>query len=1005
MAYTIPPGNKVAYPFTSGTPYTIPLGNKVAFRFGGLPGTVFAVGWDSALFGSASIVNTTTQLFVQGIDDGLVSLNLVVTKSLLAQGFTTMLFGQQAVRNNTTIASPSGFAPNVFGTAWASYYTRFLTPSGWSSEAYGVAQLSGGVRNAQMNGFATQAMGTPSITFQLRQLFPQWFVDTSYGTPVMGYDRPVAATGFDSAAFGDAEVFDNTIHCNLTGFDAAAFGATEAYLYTRTVQAKSVADLDINNIGFPHVFNRTHYVIQSYRSTDWIEGGVADPLTTSIRNVNRVVDLVGNGIAPVFRQVSINAEVVNGARAYDLVGFDATVWGSGTFIAPRVRTVGPQGFEPIELSSRFHIVRNAAFQILPVGTDTSAVGTPPLVVNTRRSFYVGGLGQTAEFGLPFIAPGVRTIGPQNNLEPVRGLIGGATVWFRVRQLTQLPPDFPFTAFGVPTLDIHRNDVFAKSIPPTWQWGTPSVRNNTPEVRPLWDSDSFTRFGATAVFNRWNYYPMQGDVLSAFGLVLIEYRTKTVSPPGFDALRPNLLHRIQKLTPDPPATQNVNPAGLGDQLLMSGPLAKSNALFPPGFTSDAYGQTVLENRGIFVAGIAPPIDDGSGTQFGVPTLPMRQTARPDGFLSEGHGKPILDPLTIWAPTGAPDQAISNHGGIGGTTIDWFLSQNDIRPVWGQARVENKNRAIAANTLGDESSFGQTKVTLKIQYVFPDGQRFGKYGYPELFGGNRALILYGFDLASYGAPRVDHVEPRNRKLTVNGLNPLVFGTPWVSNFIRTLPVPGLNATLFGSTIVQRPPPPALPNGLDATLWGAATFIAYRIRTLAPVGLDSFVMDYVLGNFRDRLRVRGNLTRENVSAGDLLAMGTPSLDQGTRPLFVPGWSGASGRPSVRRINRVDIVSAGRHDTYGETWVMGVIPGTIQPRGEDFAQLGQPRFVHTANVLGWTGELGAVRVGRPVGAEGFDPSQFGQVVAMGFGCGRQARVMRGWDSASIGAASVGGV
>lgn len=1003
--YTIPPGNKVAFPFSSATPYTIPAGDKVPFRFGGLPGTVFAVGSDLSLFGTASIVNTTVELAPAGINDGLVSGNLVVSKSLLAQGFTTMLFGQQALRNNTTIAAPSGFDASAFGTQWASFYTRFLNPSGFATNVYGTATLSGGVRIAQMNGFDTAAVGTPSITYVLRQLFPQWFVATGYGIPVMGYERPLAPAGIDSLVMGSTTVFDNTIRPTGIGFDASIFGATEAYLYTRTLQAKSVADLDINNIGFPHVINVRQYITPEYRSTDWIEGSVADPISTNIRNVNRVVDLIGNGIAPLFRQVPETASVDNKARAYHLDGFDATQWGTKpdgtTFIAWRNRSVAAQGFEPIELSSRFHIVRNAAYQILPVGFDTSAVGTPPLVVNTRRSFYVGGLGDQTTWGVPFVAPGVRTLLPAV-FQQSQEIMGVTTIWYRVRELGQLPPDFPSPAFGIAQLDIHLNIVAAKSIPSKLQFGTASVRNNTPEVTPLWDSDSFTHFGAPAIFNKENYFPMQGDVMSLFGLVLIDYRTKTIPVPGFDAMRPNNLHKIQKTSPDPPMNVTIEVNGF-DASIFGGVATKNNAIFGQGFETSAFGTVVAENRGIFPIGIPPPIDENNGTQFGTPVLPMRLVMKPEGIFGDGYGKLVLDPRTIWAPRGAPQQAIDNHDGIPGDFIDGFLNDhNGVMPVWGSVRIENKNRIINEQSFFSMDSYGIPSLVLKIQYAYPNGQVLGKFGYPELFGGDREVLFAGFDLAFYGKPTIGIVEPRNRPLFVGGLAPNVFGTTTVSNFIRTMPVSGLNATLFGQTWVQRPPPPALPNGLDATLWGNP-MIAYRIRHVMPDGTDTFTMDYELGSFKDRMRVKGTLITPSITGGDLLAMGTPTVDKGNRGITLTGFAGVMGAPPVvRRINRVDIVSAGRFDVYGDPWALATTQGTIQPRGEDFLAMTLPSAAYQLRMQGWAGEMGMPRVAQGVGAVGFDPSQFGQVVAVGFGCGRQARVMRGWDSAIVGAASM---
>lgn len=997
-------------------PYTAPLPGHGPLSFGSeVSGQALSpIGIYDGALGQPGVTGPKT-LLAQSIGNtlGMGVPNLKFGQFFIKPGgYVTQAFGTAKLENKQRFVGAVGFNATLFGTDWVSYFLRQLTPTGIKQDGYGTATLAGGVRLALMNGFATAVYGRPTVTLAVREVFPQWFVDTRYGTPMMGYDRTLTGQGFDATKWGDGLVWDNTQRPGALGFDASRFGTAWADRRVRSLLVKPFPDGDLQNIGFPKLHNLNQFITANYVQSQWDEGGFGSPIEMHVYNVNRKIDLVGNGIAPPFRQIPLTHAIVNGARTLKAKGLDATLWGvktasDGMFIAYRVRSVYPQGFQPAELSSRFHIVRNAAAQLKPVGFDSARLGVPPLVVNTRRYFSGIRVGLTDGYGLPFIAPRVRTVGPQNPLDPVRGIIGGATIWFRERTITPTPPPFGWGAFGKLALDVHWNIVAAKSIPPSWRWGYGAVRNNTPEITPYWDSSLFTQFGRTAIFNKLNWYAIEGWQAGLWGPnTIITYRTKKITPAGFDGARYNPKHTIRNVNPDPPGQQYVYGASLGALGGVGTPYATNNGLYPVGIFDDHYGSPKVQGMSIFPQGIPPFIGD-NGTAFGTPSIPGRQGAQNATLgLIDGYGKPRLDPYTIWAPKGAPQQAIDNHGGVIGEIIDAYLDRNtDVRPLFGRPRVELKNRRVTHYFSGPLDSYGQPRLSRKPQYAVVAGMKFTKYGFPVLFGGDRAVLAAGFDLSSYGTPSLTIPEPFIRYLRPAGPVFSAFGATWVANFIRYPGVTGFNATAFGTTWVQRPPPPAYPPGLDASRWGTA-MIAYRIRHLTLDGMDTFVCDYTLGRFRDRMRLHGRNRPMNVSLGVQSIMGVPSLDAKLRALYLRAIVPASGSfptPVVRKQNRVNLVSLGAQTAWGEPWALAVQPGTVQPRGEDFSTLGRPQASYQVFLDGWMGELGAARVGWPIGAAGADTSQFGEMVLMGFGCGRQARAMHGWDSFTAGTASVG--
>ncbi len=1005
--------------------YSPPNASAIQMVWAGSDKSVSPESIDSLNIGAANLVNVSQGAFTQGFDASTVGLPKIAQTFPITPGTDFARYGNAHVELLLTKTKPAGFSASLFGKPWVVYFLRQIRPEGFKRDAYGKPAMQGGVRDAPVSGFNALGVGRPNVTLGSRQVYPTWFVDTRYGKPMMGYDRTFSMTGFDATKWGATLVWDNTQRAYPRGLDATRFGTAWADRYTRSIGPKRFVDGDQENIGFPNLYNLNRYITVNYIADQWNEGGMGAYQSLFVKNVNREVDLVRNGIAPPFRQVPLGHQVLNGARQVRAHGFDAVRWGErkavgGTFIAPRIRYLQGHGFKPIELSSRFHIVRNGAFAPVPTGWDSARVGRPPLVENTRRYFDHFKVGQTDAWGMPFIAPRVRSVGPQNPLEPVRGLVGGATVWFLNRDVTPAQPSFGWGSFGkVIVTGYPIPNARVKSIPPTWQWGTARVWNRTPEVTPYWETRLFTQFGNNAIFNRNNYFPIEGLSLLRFGdNTIITYRTKQVGKRGFDALRFNPKHTIRNVLPDPPGQQYAIGCTLGKTGRIGDVQFKNLALWPVGIDSDSYGTAKLQGMSIFPKGIPPFISD-NGTQFGMPDIPGQQhitvpSMPTDTKFSGYFGKPRMTPWTIWAPSGAPDQAKNNNPGrdqIIDQTLDDKYGYG--HPWFGWPRVELKNRIVYQRRNSVNERFGQPKLSRNPQYAKPDGPRLTKYGYPHLLGGNRAVLAAGFDLSSVGAPTLTAVEPFIRYVYPKDTDFARIGSAWAANFIRYPGVRGIDSDAWGRAWIHPPPPPAYPPGLDATLWGEkrptdGMFIAYRIRHLGMTGFDAFVSDYSLGWFDERMRVLGRSVPRDVSLGDQSTVGKPALNAKDRAIVVNGIVPSSRpvpAPAMRQQNRVNLVSLGRLTSWGEPWALAAQEGSVQPRGEDFAAVGWPTTSRDIRVPGLVGNLGSARTAKPASIPGIPAAGFGQTVLMGFGCGRQVRAIIGYDSSTFGEVTVNGV
>lgn len=287
MAYTIPPGNEVAFGF-DGTVYTPPAGNAVALRFGGLPNTAFAVGFNAAQFGTAKVANVTQQVFPQGWNSGAVSGHLVVTKSLQppgflagvfgipalarsipVQGFAAELWGRATVRNllggieaigwdsfvgssdavvtgkqpvqrvappgaNTTLfgalqvfpltLGPHGYVASAWGTAKVANLKQFVRPSGLAATVFGTTKVFNFLTYVAPQGITPPLMGFP-VVFPVK-IHPFWLdYGDLFGTATVKWRWP-SAVGFVATRFGSAKAYNKTTIVRPAGPVFSQFGVT-----------------------------------------------------------------------------------------------------------------------------------------------------------------------------------------------------------------------------------------------------------------------------------------------------------------------------------------------------------------------------------------------------------------------------------------------------------------------------------------------------------------------------------------------------------------------------------------------------------------------------------------------------------------------------------------------------------------------------------------------------------------------------------------------------------
>ena len=1022
MAYTPYPGNKVPFEF-DGTVYVVPLGNKVPFRFGGLPGTVFAVGWDSVAFGSAAAFNATSQLFPQGWDSSFVSGNLVLTKSLLVSGIPPGAVGTATIYNSTRYLSPFAVVPGLvgthriylatifpvgfnafqgFGTAWVSLGTRRISTVTLGDQSkFGTAAFAGGVRwlDVAGRGIAPGAFGTARAWFRVRELLPLWFVATQYGRPALDFNHFVNPAGFGGEAIGQAEVYRPRFIVDLAGRGIAgpAWGDHRVDLHTQHAGPLGWLDggaTEAERFGRPLAYNLTQYLQQLFEVTPG-DGGVFGSFNY-VDNHNKVVST--EGMAPGKLGT---AEIRNNARIVSTPAYvEFTRWGDA-LVADAIRTLSTRGADTSQWGSAVGmIVYNDGRVLAPQGIAAGDVGKPGRVWSNLQTLKMQGFDQS-EHGTGMVAFAIRTVAPYSLPEPPPFGNVLTDLWIRY-----LPPQgIAASRYGVPTLEIHRTIIAPASVlPPSNAFGTGRVWNLTPELHAYgW---SATLWGAARLHNQFERYAFEGWDSLEFGRHVVKDRRQTVLVPGYAPPAISTKHQVRKVMPDPPAPQTIEPGDWTDSR-MGGASVRSNVLFPAGFTQATYGTLRIVSNGILPRGITPPYDDTTGVQCGIPALNRTPVILPGGIPSPVAALPDVGPRYVWAPMGYP--YTTGYWDERGELMDNRLigNNNPTRPFFGLASVTHRHRTLSVTGTAF-GGYGLASLSLNPQYVRPGGPTFQRFGFPVLNGGGD-IETYGDAMAVYGRPIVIIPDYGPKTARPGGIAAGAFGRGEVQLFNRELLAKG-----WISFTVSAPVPPSWPRastwvsnayapfpaaGSDHARYGTP-WVSHRVRTVAPAGWQSELLDWSPGAFKDRMRVtkQMRLQAHGASAG---AAGVPWISNRLRTLAPPSLGNTLeyGLVNVRKQNRVNVPGF-------DALVFGDVQrweaGTIKAHGDELALIGRAVIQRVIGAVGMAGNIGAPRLAHGIGAGGIVAPTTPTPTAVARWCGDKALAAGSFESTQMGNATV---
>lgn len=1027
--------------------------------------TIHHLGEDFSAFGLAYVDQTVRVLGVDGWSSSYVSASSMVSRysrDVIAGGFRSSVWGDHNVYYGTQRPSPAPIAPSGgVGGVEVTFRVRYLVPPGLDATLFGTAIAQDAVLYARPGGipplnnlgpvnewrvpapnidFRTKSVSVtrppeagevsdrltvthfvqwvdlagsgadnanlpePVIDFRYRTIFPISVLSLEWGTAFVHRTTFVTPTGWESSTVPEnAELLINTrrVYYYSGEADQAAYGNATVFNWRQ--------DINLHNNGwydtqwnFPVVYNLKREIVvapfaENVNPDQWPK------YLPLVENENRVLGAFGH----ISSRVGVSTWIRNNAAPVLPEGTDMTLWGAGTFIAHRNRTVQAQGWDSF-YNERYTVVWDKADVLGPAGIgDTSAFGRPNPVANLNREVkhHSGWVGP--EWGVPFIAFARRFISP--------GPFYDVPASFP--EVRHNP--FPITPVGIPwqgqvgghDVMIFRREAFPKSVNVhSVEWvGEPIVRNRNQTVAPYAYDQSL--FGRPDIQNFVRYIAPEWVNPDYFTPPLITYRTRTVYAAPITVPVFPVIHRVRKDSPDPPSQQRIalNDAnGDGEELdglgipppPMGVPWAKLATLYPPSITgATMFGTHVVKTNAITPLTI---FEDGL---FGTPVLIFTQIVYPIGRGSTASvsQQARMTPWNIYAPHG--DQIPQGY-----TPANSIAHVIRSEAVFGSPTVTNQHRSIGpVPQRGDDPTngfdffpkFGVPTFTLRRQYVVPTGIRSNRFGQiiflnvPQYVNlddevnhqGTAPSTQWGENAIGYPP-----VQPSlHRPVYPVGLSATVWGEHAVELFDRTIFVEGIEhsgnpqqflTTPWGDALVGYPRRYTIGMGVQ-TLWGN-NLIEFKNRPVYPVGwVNCSLEDDNFDDYRFPMKViRKNPLVRPASMGDVTVFGTCTVSQRVRTVYSRGVdSYNSGSHSVKASSTIGAQG-------WESLLIGDIDrweaGKIKAHGDDVSEVGIPRLLHPLRASGFdSGAVAAPRIAPVVSPVGIPNIAFdGPSVTNPFGC-----------------------
>lgn len=849
------------------------------------------IGIDSMDFGATDVRNKTPSIFISSINAPVFNAPAIGyrQRTVKPTGFDRLLLGKPLLIKTPELA-PKGLLAYQSGqvTVWyknreikavgfedAKYSekhttwlrVRLLTPLSWVSNLNGRAVLTRNVRELIAGGYDSARYGTAWASFSPRSIAPQSIFKEFPTRHLVGRLQTVAPAGYIATLFGTRIIpVAQTLY--PLGF-SERFGVPVIDWYTRQLFATGFftgAKYQALRWGYTEVYNSVQYVRQEQDLT----GGLAPPKWSdwqSIENKNKRIGVTG------FQSQRFGyTKIDNNAEPLLPMGIKPPIIGGG-MVAGAIRHITPAGMEAPYFGS-YNSIYNDARIVDNKGGVHSTYGKP-LVESNRRYFKGIGRFESLEISEPMISYAIRTLRFDERYGIAPPQINLPTIDTYTKYVE--PAGFESSRTGLPTLFIHFNIIYPKWRQLT-RYGEGRVYNLTPEMR-TYGHDSM-EFGVAAIRTQWRKVGAMGDTATLFGRLYISDRTKTIGSQGWLDTKLSQKHIVintgaplfteQKINLDKygikvpdvsPQYLQVPKPGLNQNVIYV-VQTKPNTLF---------GDTVVRANSI-------RLDDGSGIgtrNFGDGNrIELKNRAITFNGSKEqviqsviALGKPRMSPHTIYAPKEAPNQAQANHpesihDGLAPHYVDFWTSKG-VGVVVGNPKVENQNRYIRAYG-SDSMVIGNQRAYLKaiVVNLNKNGITAGRAGVPKIPFTRQDLSFRDQSVDTLALGKPDVISTWSNIDNAGGISMPAIPKHEVQLKHRWVKPIGYSGLLMGASKYQDSPymwqglrvgahvPTKIGAG-DTSIFGTA-FISARVRGISIEGIDSFISEYDVDSFADRMKV---------------------------------------------------------------------------------------------------------------------------------------------------------
>ena len=866
-------------------------------------------GFENLYFGDASIANTIPSLFVEPIESlehGQQFIAYATRNVYLRESQSYLGVGVAKIEQTPSIA-PKGFESD-YGNAWVSLKIREIGLEGkgtqldeFGSEAwidyrqrpitikdgegpvftgYGIPELTHDVRFIEAKGRSDHKLGLSWVSDYTRSLQPESIPNIAVSiTHSISGPKTLRPVGFEATQWL-TRIIPHSTTAYLQGFsNRFDYGEARVENYKNHIKPLPFStDSSLGNRwGYTELWNLRQVVTQEFDAQD----GLNPPEIgrwNAIENRSKEAPMNGTDMQRFGR-----AQFLYGARLIEPRGNNHLTVNDKLTVTHWQREVAPEPLDSLVIP-RWAVAFNIADLVHATGFDAFQSSHTNSLENLSRKYQRVGAYETAQYGVPFIADGVRNIVPRelHAIQPPR--IDLPTVHLNTRYIDDANVGNGL-GIGLPFARIHWNRITTRwSFNAALFVGEPTLKNLTPEYRAYGHNSE--EYGQARLRTEWREVEQNGDSAQSFGQLIIRDRTswilqnKSAQYMVFGQLR---MERVGGIPDEQTVITMGNDfdlfgkhfVGAQECLLegiappkIEGPFIYANSIrVEPGFWREAYGELEIYNKNqqIIVDEFQDP-----------PELP----------------KPMLSPHLIFAPNERPEGFLPPENAH---YVDHDAQGRSLKGVGRDIAVGHKNRMVKADGVDAPDSHRDGRPIPDVRntkfLVEAKSLQSLRFGFPEMLPhdieaeqmeASDTMVVGNQDirLAPYTGPQ--EVLPRS-------LSTLGFGMTRVELFNRAVSISGFECLEVGSLVENDKPymwqglrigelMPTIPIGFTADEYSDA-WISHKVRELVSVGFDGSGQGYDFDGFDQRMRVHipsETIPPSLISVGGFnpLYFGTPDI-----------------------------------------------------------------------------------------------------------------------------------